>query len=194
MDFAFNDEQEQIRATARSFAQRSLAPGYQHREDDDVIDRALVREMGELGLMAPVLDESLGGLGLDCVTMGVVVEEISRGDFNIGYLPLLAALNGQILSRHAQPEVAAEWVPKICRGEVLSALALTEPAAGSDAAHIELKAPASGLSSGRKSGEGIFANATIIVFTAMRNYLAIDECCARRSAPRDEHETNVHQE
>lgn len=140
MDFAFNDVQEQIRDTARSFAQRSLAPGYQRRENDDVIDRALVREMGGLGLLAPVLDESLGGLGLDCVTMGVVVEEISRGDFNIGYLPLLAALNGQILSRHARPEVAEEWVPKLCRGEVLMAIALTEPGAGSDAAHIALKA------------------------------------------------------
>ena len=140
MDFAFNDVQEQVRATARSFAQRSLAPDYQRRENEELIDRALVREMGELGLMAPILDESLGGLGLDCVTMGVVVEEISRGDFNIGYLPLLAALNGQIISRHARPEVAAEWVPKLCRGEALTALALTEPGAGSDAAHIQLKA------------------------------------------------------
>jgi cyclohexanecarboxyl-CoA dehydrogenase len=140
MDFALTPEQERFQATARSFAERRLAPEYLRRDNEDALDRDMVREMGELGLIAPVLPEAMGGLGLDAVTMGLLVEEISRGDFNVGYVQLLAALNGQILLRHAKPQVAAQWGQRLCRGETLMALALTEPQTGSDAAHIALKA------------------------------------------------------
>jgi len=144
MDFALSPEQERFQSTARIFAERRLAPAYLRGDREDALDRDMVREMGELGLIAPVLPEAMGGLGLDAVTMGLLVEEVSRGDFNVGYVQLLGALNGQILNRHATPELAAEWGQRLCRGEVLLALALTEPAAGSDAAHIALKARPAG--------------------------------------------------
>ena len=140
MDFHLTPDQERIRDAARTFAERRLAPDYQKREKEDRIDRGLLREMGELGLIAPVVPEKYGGVGLDSLTMGLVVEEIARGDFNVSYVQLLGALNGQILNRYASPELAAEWLPKICRGEVLTALALTEPSVGSDAAHLQLRA------------------------------------------------------
>jgi cyclohexanecarboxyl-CoA dehydrogenase len=144
MDFALSADQERIQATARSFAERHLAPHYLRRDAEDRMDRAMVREMGELGLIAPVLPEAMGGLGFEAVTMGLLVEEISRGDFNVGYVQLLGALCGQILQRHARAEVAAEWGQRVCRGEALLALALTEPETGSDAAHVKLKARPAG--------------------------------------------------
>ena len=150
MDFALTPEQERIQATARTFAERHLRPHYQARDGEAALDRAMVREMGALGLIAPVLPEAMGGLGLDCVTMGLLVEEVSRGDFNVGYVQLLGALNGQILARHASAEMAAQWGHRLCRGEALMALALTEPQTGSDAAHIQLKA--------RRAGEDYLLN------------------------------------
>ena len=60
MEFGFTDEQEAIRDTARRFAADKIAPGYRAREDSGLIDRALVREMGALGLIAgapPLLPE-----------------------------------------------------------------------------------------------------------------------------------------
>jgi cyclohexanecarboxyl-CoA dehydrogenase len=108
------------------------------------MDREMVREMGRLGLIAPVLPEEMGGLGLEALTMGLLVEEIARGDFNVGYVQMLAALCGQILHRHATPALAAEWGQRLCAGEALMALALTEPQTGSDAAHIQLRARAAG--------------------------------------------------
>jgi len=108
MDFALTPEQERIQATARTFAERHLRPHYQARDGEAALDRAMVREMGALGLIAPVLPEAMGGLGLDCVTMGLLVEEVSRGDFNVGYVQLLGALNGQILARHASAPRSAE--------------------------------------------------------------------------------------
>jgi cyclohexanecarboxyl-CoA dehydrogenase len=140
MDFSLSPDQQSFQQAARRFAIERLSPGYRERERSGMFDRALVREMGALGLLGPGLPEEFGGLGLDAVTVGLLIEQVGWGDINMAYLPLLTTLNGEILLRHAQPEVAREWLPAMCRGEKLCALALTEPQTGSDAAHIRLKA------------------------------------------------------
>jgi cyclohexanecarboxyl-CoA dehydrogenase len=144
LDFAFTSDQEAIRDTAARFARERLAPGYRAREIDGKIDRALIREMGELGLIGADLPEELGAPGLDSVTTGIIIEEISRGDISVGYVQLLGSLMGSIVAAHARPEVADEIVPRICSGEAIVALGLTEPRGGSDAAHLQMKARADG--------------------------------------------------
>ena len=140
MDFSFSPEQDQIRETAERFARIELAPKYAQRERDGVISRELCRAMGELGLIGVEFPPEFGGMGLDHVTAGVVVEAISEGDFNVGYIQLLASLCGQVVAQHAAPEIAAEILPKVIAGELLFAIALTEPQGGSDAANLRLKA------------------------------------------------------
>ena len=133
MDFSLTDEQESIVATATAFARDELAPRYRQREAEGVLDRSLVRRMGELGLIGAELPERFGGLGLDYLTSGLIMEAIARGDFNVAYVQLMGSLNAQILANNMDPEIAAEWIPRICSGEHLFALALTEPDHGSDA-------------------------------------------------------------
>ncbi|MBT5263975.1 MAG: cyclohexanecarboxyl-CoA dehydrogenase [Rhodospirillaceae bacterium] len=140
MDFAFTSEQEAIRETAARFAADRLAPGYMERDRDAGLPRDLVAEMGALGLIGVELPESHGGLGLDGVTAGIVVEELSRADLNITYVQVLGALVGSILVRHGDPALADRIVPELCRGGMLAALALTEPGGGSDAANLRMKA------------------------------------------------------
>jgi cyclohexanecarboxyl-CoA dehydrogenase len=140
VDFALTPDQRSFQDAARRFAEQRLAPGYQQREKTGVLDRALVREMGALGLLGPGLPEACGGLGLDALTVGLLMEQVGRGDINLAYLTLLTSLNGEILRRYAAPGIAEEWLPAMCRGDALCALALTEPQTGSDAAHIRLKA------------------------------------------------------
>lgn len=140
MDFSFTESQLAVRDASRKFAQNEVAPGYAERESNAEIPRALVAHMGEMGLIGVDLPESLGGLGADSVTAGVIVEEISRADINVGYVQLLASLNGSVLVTHALPEVAEVIVPQVCRGEKVVALGLTEPRGGSDAAHLILRA------------------------------------------------------
>jgi cyclohexanecarboxyl-CoA dehydrogenase len=138
------EDLDQIRDLARRFAQDKVAPGYLARERDGRFDMGLVREMGSLGLIAPELPEDFGGMGADYLTSGVIIEEIGKADFTFGYVPLLASLNGHILATFAQPHVAAEWLPKLTAGELMLAIALTEPKGGSDAANLSLKMERSG--------------------------------------------------
>jgi cyclohexanecarboxyl-CoA dehydrogenase len=140
MDFALSPEQEAVRDSARRFAREKLAPDYQKREAAGVFDRALVREMGGLGFIASELPEEYGGMAVGSLTMGLITEELSHGDFNIGYVQVLGSLVSQILLRHGRPEHKREWLPKIASGEALVALGLTEPRGGSDAANLQLKA------------------------------------------------------
>ena len=140
MDFSLTEEQESIVATAARFARDELAPGYRDRERRGALERPLVRRMGELGLIGAELPEELGGLGADYVTSGLIMEAIAHGDFNVAYVQLLGSLNAHILANNMALEVAGDWVRRICAGECLIALALTEPGHGSDAAAIELVA------------------------------------------------------
>jgi cyclohexanecarboxyl-CoA dehydrogenase len=140
MDFAFSDEQQEYRDRAREVATKRLLPEYQARERAGRIDPELRRELGSQGLIAPEIPVEYGGRGLDRVTSGVVTEEIGRGDINVAYLQVVGSLVGQILAGNAVPEVAQQWVPKICSGEEIVGIGLTEPHAGSDAGMPRLTA------------------------------------------------------
>ena len=146
MDFALTEEQTAMRDTAQRFATERLAPHYRQRELDGRIDRALMRDMGELGLIAPELPEQVGGLGAGSVSAGLVIEAVARGDFNVAYVQLLGSLMGALLAKHGVPHVAHPVVRDICAGRKLVALGLTEPGAGSDAANLKLRAKRSNAS------------------------------------------------
>ncbi|HEY0403508.1 MAG TPA: acyl-CoA dehydrogenase family protein [Blastococcus sp.] len=140
MDFDLSDEQKAYRDRARAVATKQLLPEYQARERAGRIEPELRRELGGQGLIAPEIPVGLGGRGLDRVTSGVVTEEIGRGDINVAYLQVVGSLVGQILAGNARPDVAQEWVPKICSGEEIVGIGLTEPHAGSDAGMPRLTA------------------------------------------------------
>ncbi|TBW09192.1 cyclohexanecarboxyl-CoA dehydrogenase [Azotobacter chroococcum] len=140
MNFAFNEQQNAIRETVARFSADVLAPGYRKRDREGRIEREVIQQMGEMGLLGGELPEEFGGSGLDCVTAGIIIEEIAKGDFNVGYIPLLTSLNGQIIAQHAQPALASEWLSEITAGRRVACIALTEPHGGSDAASLRLKA------------------------------------------------------
>ena len=138
--FALTPDQEAFRETAARFAADVLAPNYKALEKAGTVPLDLRRQMGDLGLIGAEFPEEFGGLGVDHVTAGVVLEAISEGDFNVGYVQLLSSLCGAILTRHAAPEIAADLLRKVVAGETLLCIALTEPQGGSDAASLRLKA------------------------------------------------------
>ena len=134
------DDQKALQQTARRFARERLLPDYQKRERIGTLDRALIKEMGQLGLLGMDLPEALGGMGADAVTTGLIAEELAYGDFNISAVPVGISLNAAILIRHARPDIVQDWVPRMTRGDAVVAICLTEPRGGSDASNLQLKA------------------------------------------------------
>ncbi len=144
MPIQLTEEQEAFREMATRFAREKLAPGYQDRATEHQLDRDLVRDMGSLGLIGPDLPEQLGGMGESSLTAGLMIEQVAYADFNISYVQLLASLMGGMIGKHASPEIALEWVPKVIAGEKVIGLCLTEPRGGSDAANLQLRGEESG--------------------------------------------------
>lgn len=134
-----NEDLQALAESARRFAAERVAPGFLERDKTRAFDRALLREMGELGFLVPELPEAFGGLGLGALAAGVIHEEIAYADLSLSYLNLLASLNAQILSEHGDPEVVKPWLEKLVQGRAICAIALTEPRGGSDAAHLALR-------------------------------------------------------
>jgi cyclohexanecarboxyl-CoA dehydrogenase len=169
MDFTLSPEQKLLQSTLRDFAARELAPSYASRDKDEDLPRALVRRLGEMGLLAPIVESRLGGQGLDYVSLGLAHEEVARADFNAGYVLLLSALVGGIIAARADDRQRGAILPPICRGEALVALAVTEPGAGSDAAHTRLTARRDGDSyilDGEKSSISLASSADFALVMA----------------------------
>jgi cyclohexanecarboxyl-CoA dehydrogenase len=169
VDFLWTEEQLAIKESARRFAEEKLRPEYQANDDKHVFDRTMLKEMGELGLIGSELSEKYGGLGLGYVTAGLITEEISRADFNVAYVQILAGLNGGIIEKFAAPHLAQKWITKIISGEALVAIALTEPSVGSDAANLKLKAERKGdvfVLNGEKTSISAAAQADVAVVFA----------------------------
>lgn len=137
-----NDELlESLQESARRFAREQLLPNYQAREREPCIDRGLMRQLGELGMLGVDLPEDYGGMGLGTLASGMIGEAMAYGDFNIAaYVVSTVSVLGRILVDSASPEVAREWVPKIVSGTAIVGLGLTEPSAGSDAGNLRLRA------------------------------------------------------
>jgi cyclohexanecarboxyl-CoA dehydrogenase len=140
LSFAISAEQEALVDVASRFGERQLAPYYKQREQEGRYDRDTLRAIGALGLFGVELPEEFGGLGIDCTTAGLVLEAICRSDYNIGQLMVTMSLSGAVLAAHGDPEVVGPWLRRMTAGEAVSAIALTEPGSGSDAASLTVRA------------------------------------------------------
>lgn len=139
-----NAEQLALQNSARQFARKMLLPTYTQRDRDTVLNRDLLRSMGEAGLVGRDLPPEFGGHNIDAVTMGVLVEEIAYGDFNFAGIAVVQSLCNAVITQNATAELKAYWLPRVARGESLFAIALTEQHAGSDAGSIKLSAKRDG--------------------------------------------------
>ncbi|WP_431028609.1 acyl-CoA dehydrogenase family protein [Lysinibacillus sp. LZ02] len=136
LNFEFTEEQEQFRKILRDFAKEELLPHYTKWDREGITPRHLWKKLGDLGVTGLRIPEQYGGVGADCLTTGIAAEEIGRGDFNLTYSVMLNALIGEILTQHASEEMKNEWLPQIASGEKIVGIAITEPAAGTDAGGI----------------------------------------------------------
>lgn len=134
-----------LQESATRFAREQLLPKYQARESESCIDRGLLRQLGELGMLGADLPEQYGGMGLGTLASGMIGEAMAYADFNIAsYVVSTVSVLGRILVDSASPEIAHEWVPKLINGTKIIGLGLTEPGAGSDAGNLRVRATRAG--------------------------------------------------
>lgn len=135
--FELTTEQELLRASARAFAEREIAPHVRDWDREEAIDRSLVRRLGEAGFLGAGWSEAYGGSGLDTLSYALVVEELGRVDSSVrGIVSVNVGLVGKTIARFGVEEQKRAWLPRLATGEALGCFALTEPGCGSDAAAL----------------------------------------------------------
>lgn len=135
--FGFGPEQEEYRQVVRRFATARLARGAADRARSDVrYPPELIKAIADVGILGLNISEDYGGQGdTGYLAVGIATEEIARADFNAPN-PINAILIGKVLERWASEDVKQKYLTALVRGEMILALGLTEPQAGSDAAAL----------------------------------------------------------
>jgi alkylation response protein AidB-like acyl-CoA dehydrogenase len=144
-DFTLTQEQRLTQQTARSFAERELAPHSAAWDRSESMDRAIVDKLAAVGFLGAGLPEEYGGLALDTISYALLMEELGRADSSVrGIVSVNVGLVGKTIGKWATDEQKREWLPPLCSGEGLGCFALTEPASGSDPASLALRAERTG--------------------------------------------------
>jgi alkylation response protein AidB-like acyl-CoA dehydrogenase len=127
----FEPEHEQFRDSVRRFIAAELTPNLARWEAEGRVDRTFWLAAGEAGLLCPQTPEAYGGLGLDFRYNAVVNEELSYAGCT-DTLTLQSDVLMPYLLHYASEAQKQVWLPKLVSGEVITAIAMTEPSAGSD--------------------------------------------------------------
>ena len=136
----FEAEHEQFRDSVRKFLETEAVPYHDQWEKDGHVDRALWNKAGEMGFLAPTMPEAYGGLGLDFRYNAVIDEEISRmGLSGIG-IGLHSDITVPYIVNHGSEEMKEKYLPACLTGELVTAIAMTEPGTGSDLQSIKTTA------------------------------------------------------
>src|SRR5262249_14532355 len=141
MDFTLNEEQLAIRNTCREFAEQEIKPIAERLDATGEFPYALVRQMGELGLLGLPLPEEYGGAGADFLSYCLAIEEISRGDVSVGItMEAHTSLGATPFALFGSKQQKERYLVPLARGEQVWAFGLTEPEAGSDAGATQTRA------------------------------------------------------
>jgi alkylation response protein AidB-like acyl-CoA dehydrogenase len=137
----FEPEHELFRESYRSFLERHVAPYHEQWEKEKIVDRGVWLEAGKQGFLGMAVPEEYGGGGNDDFRYNTIItEETTRGRFSgIGF-GLHNDIIAPYLLRLANEEQKQRWLPKFCTGEIITAIAMTEPGTGSDLQGIKTRA------------------------------------------------------
>ncbi|MFG2193694.1 acyl-CoA dehydrogenase family protein [Streptomyces sp. NPDC048639] len=165
----FTPEHDAFRETVRTFLAKEVVPHYAQWEKDGIVDRAAWRAAGRQGLLGIAVPEEYGGGGNDDFRYAAVMhEEFARAGASGLAIGLHNDIIGPYLTSLATDEQKRRWLPGFCTGEIITAIAMTEPGAGSDLQGIRTTADDRGdhwVLNGSKTfiSNGILADLVIVV-------------------------------
>jgi acyl-CoA dehydrogenase len=128
---SYTPDHESFRQTVRSWLQKEAVPHVERWEANGIVDKDIWLKGGEIGMLCPTVPEEYGGLGLDFGYNAVIDEEVSYAGTPLGF-SLQSDIVVNYLVSYGSEEQKREWLPKMVSGEVVTAIAMTEPGTGSD--------------------------------------------------------------
>ena len=137
MEFEFNEEQRMLQKMVREFGEKEVAPGAAERDEKDYFDRDLFDRLAALGLSGTCFPEEYGGAGGDFRHEAALIyaqSEANQAGFG-GFLH--SGIVAPYLLHHGTEEQKQKWLPKMASGELIGAIAMTEPGTGSDLQNIK---------------------------------------------------------
>jgi len=164
----FKEEHEMFRDSVRKFLEEEIAPHHEQWEIDGQVDRSAWLKAGEMGMISPTVPVEFGGVGVDFRYNAVIDEEVAR----LGLTGLGFALHSDIavpyIIHYGTDEQKKKYLPKLVSGEMISAIAMTEPGTGSDLQGVKTTAVKDGddyILNGSKTfiTNGQLADITIVV-------------------------------
>ena len=136
----FDAEHEAFRATVRRFIDKEIAPHYASWEKEGMVSREVYLAAGEAGILCPGVPEEYGGAGADFRYGAIVVEEFGRAGCAGVSFHLHSEIVAPYLVHYGTQAQKRHWLPKLVRGEIITAVAMTEPSGGSDLQAIKTRA------------------------------------------------------
>ncbi|MGK9271921.1 acyl-CoA dehydrogenase family protein [Williamsia muralis] len=137
----FETEHDQLRETTRQFIEREIAPHAEQWERDGQVDRSAYLAAGKYGLIGFNLPEEFGGGGMEDFRFNaVIVEELAKFGSATPALSLQNDVVGPYMAKLTNDEQKQRWLPGFASGELIGAIAMSEPGAGSDLAGIKTSA------------------------------------------------------
>jgi acyl-CoA dehydrogenase len=121
-----------FRTQVRRFFEREIVPYHREWERAEIVPREVWLKAGAEGLLCPMMAEEHGGAGADFGYAAIIIEEIARTNASgIGF-PLHSDIVVPYIEEFATPARKREWLPRMAKGEIITAIAMTEPGMGSD--------------------------------------------------------------
>jgi alkylation response protein AidB-like acyl-CoA dehydrogenase len=140
---AYSADHDQFRDQVRKFLAREVTPHADRWEQDGIVDRGAWNLAGDAGLLCPTVPEAYGGLGLDFGYNAVIDEEVAYNGATLGF-SLQSDIVADYLVAYGSEEQKLHWLPRMVSGETVTAIAMTEPGAGSDLQGIKTTAKRDG--------------------------------------------------
>lgn len=162
MNLHFTEEQQMVLETVRGFAEKEVKPVASKMDAASEFPHALVKALGEMGLMGAFIPTEYGGSGMDLLTYILAMEEISKAWASLG---VIMTVNNSLacdpINRFGTKAQKEKYLVPLAQGRLLGCYALTEPGAGSDAGGIATQA--------RRDGDHYILNGTKLFITNGKN-------------------------
>jgi alkylation response protein AidB-like acyl-CoA dehydrogenase len=158
LDLEIAPQHATFRAVVRELAQGTVLPLAAEVDRDHRFPEEAVKAASEAGLMGVLIPREYGGAGLDALAFAICIEELAQACASTSVIvDVHTSVGSEPILLFGTEEQKRKWLPRLASGEVLGAFALTEPAAGSDAASLKASA--------RRTGDGYVLNGTKIFIT-----------------------------